>query len=215
MLRATERRRLTNTSIAFLKTFTIAFVKSSPRTFIYKALFSPLHAIFYLILFLALTFFYPLNSFATSASRCLSSPLFRGYIKQLRRPGSVGCRTEEALITSINFHSPRRLQVQQPLTPLKLNMSWFSSIYEAHERLHAKCCLYITAPQTMWTWWSDRCSFCQHCFVVAFLCVKRVWGCCFHVSTDECDNVSDVYNVIAFESCSIVPSTALFLVFMK
>ena len=29
----------------------------------------------------------------------LSSPLFRGYVKRLRRPGCVGCRTEEVLTT--------------------------------------------------------------------------------------------------------------------
>lgn len=29
----------------------------------------------------------------------LSSPLFRSYVKWLRRPGCVGCRTEEALTT--------------------------------------------------------------------------------------------------------------------
>lgn len=156
------------------------------RTFIYKALFPPSHA------FTWSFFFFPFLSSKLFHHLCLplplSSPLFRGYVKRLRRPGRVGCRTEEAVTTLFYFHSPRRLQVQHPLTPLQLSMSGFSSIYEACERLHTQCCLNITAPLMAWTWPSNCCSFRQHCFVVAFLCVKRVWGCCFHVSTDECDS---------------------------
>lgn len=140
----------------------------------------------------------------------LSSPLFRGYVKWLRRPGRVGCRTEEALTTLPT-------SIHQEDSRFSSFSHLFSSACHGSALFlrHANGFTPKVASTLQPLWWCDCRSFRQHCFVAAFLCVKRVWGCCFHVSTDECDSVSDVCKVIVFETCSIVPSTALFLFFMK